>query len=195
MNYNSLHSTEHFTFNNTMERSPMDWCHQRLPVALLLPSVNFIATLYLFYSQGCCSWLPHNNLQQHQALWFDFHILQRSKGTKQETGTRCLDCCYILQWAGAEYNSRQTQGTSNATALTLDFLHVLNTESTATVYRAFLITFLINQVVKKLPDFTKVPTKATHWTCPWCIQSIISLTSSLHIIFPHMLISPFTSSL
>ena len=76
--YNSLHSMEHFTFNNTMERSPIDWCHQHLPVGLLLPSVNFTAALYLF-CPGCCSWSPHNNLQEHQALWFDCHILQRAR--------------------------------------------------------------------------------------------------------------------
>ena len=45
MNYNSLCSMEHFTFNNTMERSPMDWCHQHLPVALLFPLANSIPTL------------------------------------------------------------------------------------------------------------------------------------------------------
>jgi hypothetical protein len=38
-----------------------------------------------------------------------------------------------------EYNSRQTQGASNAISFTSDFLHVLNKVSMTTVYRAFLI--------------------------------------------------------
>jgi len=40
-------------------------------------------------------------------------------------------------------------------SLTSDFLHILNIESMTTMYRAFLIKFLINQLVKKLPDFIK----------------------------------------
>lgn len=155
MNCNSLRSMEHFTFNNTMERSPMDWCHQHLPVALL---VNFIPTLYLFYPQGCGSWFPNNNhQQQHQALWFDCHMLQRAWREYNRRKAQGASSAVLFY---SEQEGNTTAGRHKAPQMLYPYhytpFHVLNIESVTTAYRAFLIKFLINQVVKKLPDFLSV---------------------------------------
>ena len=36
---------KYITFNKAMQSSPMDWCHQHLPIAFLLPPLHIIPTL------------------------------------------------------------------------------------------------------------------------------------------------------